>query len=108
MEHKLIAVYDAKAEAFGKPVAVNSHGVAIRSFGEAVNDPTTEYSKFPQDFTLFAIGSYNDTTGKIKTERPKELVLALSLKDDTKGTTVNLNPQGGNLAKNKEVPLKTA
>lgn len=98
MIHQLISVYDAKAEAFGKPVAVNSTGVAIRSFGEAVNDTTTEYSKFPEDFTLFSIGEYNDSTGKISSHRPKSLVLALALKTD-EPSTPNLNPQGANLAK---------
>lgn len=101
MIHELIAVYDIKAQIYGKPVCAQSHASAIRSFGDAVNDQNTEYNKHPEDFILFAIGQYDDSTGNFEQDKPKELAKALALKElpDANPEKINLNPQGGNLAR---------
>lgn len=62
MIHKIVAIYDSKAEAFLKPVFVQSNGAAVRSFADAVNDPSTEFHKHPEDYTMFSIGEWTDDT----------------------------------------------
>lgn len=82
MIHRMVSVWDAKAEAFGKPIFVQSHGAAVRSFADAVNSPEKEhdFAKYPQDFTLFAMGDFDDQTGKFTILRsPLELAKAISL-----------------------------
>lgn len=63
MMHKIVAVFDHKAEAFLKPVFVQSNGAAVRSFGDGVNNPETEFYKHPEDYTIFALGEWDDSNG---------------------------------------------
>lgn len=59
----LFSVYDVKAEAYGKPFFIDSRGLALRSFSEVASDLTSEIGKYPSDFTLFELGSYDVRTG---------------------------------------------
>ena len=61
---KVYTVYDTKAEAYLQPFFSQSKGVAIRSFQEAVRDEKSNISKYPEDFTLFELGEYDDATSK--------------------------------------------
>lgn len=63
MIHKIVAILDRKAEAFLKPIFVQSDGSAVRSFTDAVNDPSTEFSKHPEDYSMWSLGEFNDATG---------------------------------------------
>lgn len=56
----VFAVYDSAAEAYGLPFFLKSTGEAVRSFQDATNDPKSQLSKHPADFTLFEIGRYNE------------------------------------------------
>lgn len=80
MIHKIVAVYDTKAEAYMRPVFVQSFGAAERSFGDAVNDTSTEYSKHPEDYIMFSLGEYNDADAVFYLyDKPVELARALNL-----------------------------
>jgi hypothetical protein len=57
-------VYDSKAEAYLNPLFFQSKGVAIRSFTEAANDKESQMGKYPGDYTLFELGSYDPLTAK--------------------------------------------
>lgn len=71
MIQKMFTVFDSKAEAYLPPFFMNSKGVAIRSFSDTVNDPSSQFNKHPADFTLFELGEYNeqDATFKIHTAK---------------------------------------
>jgi len=61
---KAYAVYDSKTQAFDKPMFMLTNGQAIRGWETAANNPESDYYKHPDDFTLFELGSYDDSTGK--------------------------------------------
>lgn len=61
---KVYSIFDSKVEAFMQPFYCKSKGEAIRSITEAVNDPKTSLSKYPEDFTLFELGSWDDSNCK--------------------------------------------
>lgn len=65
--HTLLAfaVKDVKSELFNTPHFVPSKGVAIRSFGTACEDKTTQLNKYPEDFSLFHVGEYSTETGEL-------------------------------------------
>lgn len=65
MKHLIFAVYDSKAEAFGMPMFFAAKGQAIRAFDDQCNDPSSMIGQHPGDFTLFELGSYDVSTGKI-------------------------------------------
>ena len=66
MIHKVFTVYDSKAEAYMQPFFSPTTGLAIRSFSEVANNKDHAFSKYPEDYTLFEIGEFNDIDGSIK------------------------------------------
>lgn len=84
MIHKIVAIYDVKAESYHKPIFVQSNGAAVRAFGDAVNDPSTEFHKHPEDYLMFSLGDYDDQTALFHLDvAPLELAKALALKTST-------------------------
>lgn len=63
MKLKVFGVWDAKAEAFLPPFFLPETAMAVRSFGDAVNDRGHAFSRNPQDYTLFGLGEYDCATG---------------------------------------------
>lgn len=64
MRRLVFSVFDSKAEIFMQPFFAFTQGVALRSFAGACRDPEHEFSKFPEDFTLFELGAFDDSTGE--------------------------------------------
>ena len=66
MIRKVYSIYDSKAERWTFPMQVEKHGDMIRSFEDIANDQNHPVGKHPTDFTLFEIGTYDDTEGVMK------------------------------------------
>lgn len=64
MKLKIFACFDCKVEAYGNPFYMKTKGEAIRGFVEVVNDGQSQISKYPEDFTLFELGEYDDSNAK--------------------------------------------
>jgi len=83
MIHKIYTVFDAKAEAYLLPFMLPTKGLAIRSFSELVNDPNHNFGKYPEDYTLFECGAYDDSTCKFDIlPTPLSLGVAIEFKND--------------------------
>lgn len=83
MKSIIVAVRDQKSVSFTQPVTVPTRGSAIRSWGDQLNDPKNadqEQYKHPEDFTLWQIGEYDDTTGEITPIKPEQMAVASDLK----------------------------
>jgi hypothetical protein len=78
---KMFTVYDSKAKCYLNPFVMRNSAEAIRSFHTVCNDPQTNFSKYPSDFTLFEIGEWNDDEGQITMHEAKQ---ALGLAQDFK------------------------
>lgn len=65
MKLVMCAVRDAATEMFGRPFFVQSRAVAVRSFRDEVRrgDAQNDLHNHPEDFTLFELGSFDDSTG---------------------------------------------
>lgn len=61
----MFTVYDEAADAYLPPFFASTLGLAVRSFTEAANDPSTSFNKYPGSFTLFEIGVFDDSTGNV-------------------------------------------
>lgn len=85
MKVQVYSVYDTKAEAFGQPFFMQADGIAVRAFIEACNNKDGEFIKYPNDFTLYNIGMYDDSTGAIFSNKPEELLTAAQALSKTKG-----------------------
>lgn len=60
MTTNVFSVFDKKARAFGLPYFAPTLGVGIRTFSDAVSDAQSMWSKHPEDYDLYHIGSYDD------------------------------------------------
>lgn len=68
MISKICSIYDGKADAFTQPMFFQSTGQAVRSFSDAVNDGESNFSKHPEDYTLFVLGTWDERTASIVLE----------------------------------------
>jgi hypothetical protein len=62
----IVSVKDSAAEAFGRPMYLQSLGVAIRSFTDEVNreDKDNQLFNHPDDFDLYELGVFDDSIGR--------------------------------------------
>lgn len=58
------SIYDEKAKTFSKPFFMPSMGLALRALNDIVDDPQTSLAKYPQDFKLYNLGSFDDNKGE--------------------------------------------
>lgn len=72
----IVSVKDTAAQAFGRPLFVPAIAVAVRSFRDEVNrkDSTDDLARHPEDFELYELGSFDDSTGIIELVNPPRLV----------------------------------
>lgn len=72
----VVAVRDRAMDAFGQPFFVPSVGLAVRSFGDEINNPDGAMFKHPEDFDLYQIGEYEEETGRlVPLERPRQVAI---------------------------------
>lgn len=64
MLHEIYAVYNRKAKFYERPFHAKSLGDAERHFEMAINDRTTFLNKYPEDYDLYYLGQFNDSTGQ--------------------------------------------
>ena len=78
MQFKIFSIRDSKAEAFNTPIFLATEGQAIRMFDYMCNKPDSTIAMHPEDYTLFALGEFNDITGLVEAlPTPKSLGLAV-------------------------------
>ena len=87
MKLKIFTIYDTKAEAYLQPFFMGTKGQAIRAFQTSIEDPKTNFAKYPADFYLYLVGEYEDTTGDFENFKINENL----------GSALELNPNKDNL-----------
>lgn len=65
MISKIFLIYDSVAKVYSRPIFMQNKGSLLRELMDAVNDPKKDnvYAKHPECYTVFEVGSYNDSTG---------------------------------------------
>ena len=75
---KMFSIYDHKAKAYQLPFYLRQSGEALREFSDLVNDEKSRVIKHPEDYTLFLLGEFDETTGEFQLEKtPSPLGKAL-------------------------------
>ena len=81
MKHVICSIYDTAVEAYMRPFTAQSEGQAIRLFTDEVCREGSEMSNHPEDYALFAIGTFDDHSGMITQDTtPKNLARAHEVK----------------------------
>jgi len=81
MKMMVFSVFDKIAGAFLPPFYARSRGEAIRSFGEAANDPK-RFLRHAADYSLVYHGEWDDNSGVFVTVDPERIIGAHELIDD--------------------------
>jgi len=81
VKEEIFSVFDGAANRFLQPFFAETVEVAIRMFRSVVNRPDHQFNKFPGDYTLFHIGTYDGEDGRIDSQTPRSLGLALQYVD---------------------------
>lgn len=82
MKLRVFSVFDSAAEAFLPPMFLQSRGVAMRSFGDAVNRKDHQFHEHPEHFTLFEIGLWDDSNAQFELHKtPVSCGLAIEFKE---------------------------
>lgn len=76
---QVYSIFDVAAGAYARPFFVQTDGQAMRAFGDLVKDTSNDVGKHPEDYTLFRIGSYNDSKGLLSGETPEALATGLEM-----------------------------
>lgn len=63
MINKVYSIFDSKVGAHLQPFFMQANGAAIRAVTELVKDKTHAFGKFPADYTLFELGTFDNSTG---------------------------------------------
>jgi len=75
------SVHDSKVSAFARPFFQRSRGEALRGWEEHCNESESGASKFPHDYALFELGTFDDETGSfVNHQTPENLGLAVQFK----------------------------
>ena len=72
MEKKLLfSIYDDTTELYEPPFVDVNRGSALRRIQDLINThPDSMYAKFPEQFQLCVIGSWNEKVGDIISDKP--------------------------------------
>lgn len=83
MEKLLFTVFDSKSRVFSNPFTSANLLTAQRDFERAANDKNSDICLFPNDYTLYEIGKFDDTLGiVIPHENPYNRGLATQYKPE--------------------------
>lgn len=78
MKKIILAVYDSKTECYGMPFPADTLAQAVRDFSDAIADTKTMFSKHPEDYSLFELGSYDYGSGTLEPSlAPRRVITAL-------------------------------
>ena len=73
---EVYAVRDQAVGAFLPPIFVRSRGECMRIFSTTVNDAKHDFNRYASDYTLFFLGTYDDSAGVFETQPPVRVVSA--------------------------------
>lgn len=95
---KAYSIYDRKAAIYHAPFFGVSHGVAVRTVMDLVNDRSTTLSRHPADYVLYCVGQFDDTSGLLQPFAAVEHVSdALPLVREQSGADIFAGNTAGNV-----------
>lgn len=81
MIYKMLAIKDRAIDAFQPIFCVRAIGEGIRAFQDAINKQDNPMSAHCDDYDLYHIGDFDDTTGAIsRPHQPEQVAIGKQLK----------------------------
>jgi len=73
----MYSIFDTASGLYSRPFFGASHAESHRAFSDIALDANHPIGKHPEDYTLFLVGAFDDTTGKVKDVTNESLATAL-------------------------------
>lgn len=67
-------IFDSKSQMYNHPFFLLNDQIALRSAQDIMADPNSSIKAHPADYTMFNVGTYDDTTG-VYTQSPTQTVI---------------------------------
>lgn len=81
MTLEYFSVFDSAAARFLEPFAAPTVEVALRRFRATIENPETDFARFPEDYTLFHVGQFDQEEGLFRAfQTPHSLGVAVTYK----------------------------
>lgn len=65
MIFNVYAIFDSKGKFYGNPFYRGHNGEALRQFSDMVQDSGSIYSKHPEDYSLYRLGTFDTNEGSL-------------------------------------------
>lgn len=78
----MYCLWDAKAESFGMPFFADNDNLARRIFGDSVVKSGTVLNDHPEDFFLYKVGQWDQTSGSVDGVKPVSIASATDFKKE--------------------------
>lgn len=78
---QMFVILDAKSGAYAPPFFAFNAAVAQRNVAAAVQSGDSLIAKFPEDYTLYAIGQFDDATAEVRSGPPQAVCNLSSLRE---------------------------
>ncbi len=95
MKQQIYAVYDTCAGIYDSPHFANSDDLVKRQFQDIASGTDNPIAKHPEHYSLWRLGAWDNTTGKINDEKNECLCTALEIISQSQ-TVENIQTIGGN------------
>lgn len=82
MNLNIYTIKDAKAGTYSQPFYSVNHSTAIRSFNASIQDKTNPLSHYPQDFSLYHLGTWQDREAVLSATGPEFVADAVGTKEE--------------------------
>lgn len=74
MKVNAYVIFDSPAKVYNKPFYLLNDQIAVRAMEDLINDDSTDIARHPSDFSLWRVGSYDDTTATFTSDEQLTLV----------------------------------
>ncbi len=72
MKMEMFSIFDLKSLAFVTPFFLNNTAMALRAFHDCATDKNHMFNKHPEDYVLYRIGAFDDSTAGVEVCSPPE------------------------------------
>ena len=79
MKLNAYTIYDVASGVYMRPFFSQADGQAVRGFKDIATDADHEVGKHPEDYTLYRIGGFDDTEGKMTGQELKKLATGIEM-----------------------------
>ena len=76
---KIFGVRDRAVDSFGQPIFAVAAGAVVRSFTDEIQKDGTEFNRHPDDYDLYELGEFEQSTGVFTTHEPRMIAIGKSL-----------------------------